>query len=105
MDDTRPYVDAVDGEPQRAPPGPLTPCLLPALVRDEIGADEGMVLAAQKGCAELARGRLLGAAVVFRGGDGSSAASACTRNHETQQRFEETGDMVDHVINSVCQCR
>jgi hypothetical protein len=51
VDETRPDIDPMDGQPQRTSPGPLllrsaTPAELP-LVSDEVGTDEGVVLSAQ----------------------------------------------------------
>ncbi|MFP1627021.1 hypothetical protein ACLB9X_18015 [Streptomyces sp. 5K101] len=47
MDGTRADVDAVHGEPQGPPPGPLTAGFLALFVHDEVevGADEGAVFA------------------------------------------------------------
>jgi hypothetical protein len=105
VDDARTDVDSVHGEPQSPPPGALPPDLLPSLVGDEIGADDRVVLAPQGrrdrrgGGAAILAARADGARA-HRGADGTATPPG-SRKQQSQQRFEEAGDTVTHVVNSV----
>ncbi|MFI5566449.1 hypothetical protein ACIA6T_03540 [Streptomyces sp. NPDC051740] len=61
MDDARPDVDPVDGEPQRATSDPLPPGFLLAFVCDEVGADQDVLLTSERRRPQPAVGRRLGA--------------------------------------------
>jgi hypothetical protein len=111
VDHPRPDVDTVHGEPESTPPPSLTPSLLTLclalLVGEEVGADQGVVLAVQGVCL-LAEGR----PTVGGGSDDgrpvlrpSPRTSSAPRSgqKEPKQRLQETaGDTVTHVVNFLC---
>jgi hypothetical protein len=106
MDEPRPDIDAVHGQPQGAPPGPLPPRLLAPLMGDEVGADDLVVLPAQRAgtntAGRLTRGIQEGGTSVRRSGDGGRATAAPRAGEQQpQQRLEEAGDSVTRVVNSV----
>lgn len=77
-----------------SPPFPF-----PALVRDEVGAYEAVVLAAKRTCAELARGRALGGRerrVVSV--PCVEATSSRTGGDQAEERFEEAGDEAEQGV-------
>jgi hypothetical protein len=73
------------------------PFLFSALVCDDVGAYEAVVLAAQGTRAELARGRALGGRGVVSVPRVEPASSG-TGGDETEQRFEEAGDEAEHGV-------
>src|SRR5690606_23809567 len=91
VDDARPDVDPVHGEPQCAAPGTLPPGLLLALVRQEVRADQRVVLAPQRRRCRPAGG------LPARGGDravtrtGPAPVPPPRREQQPQQRREEGG--------------
>jgi hypothetical protein len=105
VDHTRLCVDAVYGEPERTAPGSPAHRFLASFVGDEVGADQGVVLATQRVGFGAVEGRTIGVrvsgALVFPG-SGAEAVAARPGEQNPKQRFEEVaGDTVTHVVNSV----
>ncbi|MFF8020713.1 hypothetical protein ACFZDJ_06200 [Streptomyces sp. NPDC007896] len=87
-----PYVDAVHGKPKGSAPDALLFAVLALFVREEVGADQGGVFAAEDGGV---RER----SYVDRRHP-CQPMTARGREEPPQQRLHETGDMVQHVFNS-----
>jgi hypothetical protein len=106
VDTSRPYVDAVDGEPEGPAPGTLPLGLLALLVGEEVGADEPGVLAMEEGF--VRGGAAAGCERSGRhGGESRPSPGAVPVSvppgggpQQPQQRLDEAGDMVQHVFNS-----
>jgi hypothetical protein len=104
VDETRPDIDPMDGQPQRTSPGPLllrsaTPAELP-LVSDEVGTDEGVVLSAQGasvGCPAKCR---LAHHGYVDGWPPGKAMPPGGGGQKPQGRHDGAGDEVQHVVNS-----
>lgn len=95
----RGQVDALRSDQQGTAPGLAAAFLFPALVGDEVGTYEVVVLTAKRACAELARGRALGGrerrvvSVPW-----VEATSSRTWGDTGEQRFEEAGDEAEHGV-------
>lgn len=101
MDAPWPYVDAVHGKPEGPAAGALPPGLFALFVGEEVGADESGVLASEGG--------FVGGGAATRGSEDGSMRRLAPGElpvppgggpQQPQQRFNEAGDMVQHVFNS-----